>query len=98
MVLSYRGETLSRVKDRNREKFEAVVAARAVVPCFKSQVREIRSDSVLIDVDGEPRVLANDFVVVRIGGDPPHGFLQRIGVRIVPKEIALSEPQGASVG
>jgi thioredoxin reductase len=64
---------------------------------FKSQVREIRADAVVLEATGGTRPLPNDYVVIRIGGDPPYQFLQRIGVRIVPKEIALSEPQGASV-
>ena len=97
MALSYRGETLSRVKDRNRAKFEAAIAGGALRAHFQSQVREIRADKVELDVAGKPLLLPNDYVVIRIGGDPPYQFLERIGVRIVAKEIALSEPQGASV-
>jgi putative YpdA family bacillithiol system oxidoreductase len=97
VTLSYRGEALARVKDRNRAKLEAAIARGAVRAHFRSQVREIRSDAVTLDVAGKSLLLPNDYVVIRIGGDPPYAFLQRIGVRIVPKEIALSEPQGASV-
>jgi len=97
VTLSYRGEALSRVKDRNRAKLDAAIARGAVRAHFKSQVREIRADAVLLETAGGARPLPNDYVVIRIGGDPPYQFLQRIGVRIVPKEIALSEPQGASV-
>ena len=38
---------------------------------------------------GEARILPNDDVVVRIGGDPPSAFLEQIGVRMVKKEIPL---------
>jgi hypothetical protein len=36
-------------------------------------------------------------VIIRIGGEAPYPFLERIGVRIVRKEIAL-EPQSAAAG
>jgi thioredoxin reductase len=97
VTLSYRGDALARVKDRNRAKLDAAIARGAVRAHFKSQVREIRADAVVLEATGGTRPLPNDYVVIRIGGDPPYQFLQRIGVRIVPKEIALSEPQGASV-
>jgi thioredoxin reductase len=44
VLLSYRGDALSRVKDRNVEKFERAIAAGKVKALFKSQIREIRED------------------------------------------------------
>jgi hypothetical protein len=40
--------------------------------------------------DGRPHLLPNDVVIVRIGGEAPYPFLQRMGVRIVRKEIPLA--------
>jgi thioredoxin reductase (NADPH) len=98
IVLSYRGDALSRVKERNRTKFDAAVRSGRVTPLFQSQLREIRKDVVVLDVNGQSRIQPNDWVVIRIGGEPPYEFLRRIGVRIVQKEIALPDSQGASVG
>ena len=38
------------------------------------------------------------FVVVRIGGEAPYPFLERIGVRIVKKEIQLEQPADSKAG
>jgi thioredoxin reductase/Pyruvate/2-oxoacid:ferredoxin oxidoreductase delta subunit len=93
--LSYRGDSFSRVKLRNREKLDAAMAARRVELLLRSQVREIRDDVVLLDVDGAPRLLPNDDVVVRIGGDAPVALLEQIGVRFVTKALP-STPEVAN--
>lgn len=89
VTLSYRSESLTRIKDRNRSKIDAAIAAGRVRPIYKSSVREIRKDVVVLDVDGESTILPNDFVVVRIGGDAPYAFLERLGVRIVQKDVPI---------
>lgn len=98
VTLSYRGEEFTRIKDRNRKHLEEARAARRVELVLKSRVREIRGDSVLLDVDGVERVVGNDYVIVRAGGVPPFDFLRAAGVRIVTKEIAIGgtpEPAAA---
>ena len=89
VALSYRGDAFARVKDRNRAKIEAAAAAGRVTVMLRSHVREIRLDRVALDVDGESTILPNDDVVVRIGGEAPHAFLERLGVRMVDKEIPI---------
>ncbi len=95
VTLSYRGADFSRLKDRNREKLEAAADAGRIELLLGSQVREIRRDVVVLDHEGTLRLLPNDGVIVRIGGEAPYPFLQRIGVRIVKKELALEPPAGA---
>ena len=63
-----------------------------------SEVREIRRDIAVLDHMGTPRLLPNNSVVVRIGGEAPYPFLERSGVRIVKKELALEPDAGAGVG
>jgi len=87
--LSYRGEDLSRVKPRNRTKFEESVRSGLVVPLFRSQVMEIGPGEVVLRQDDREVRLPNDFVIVRIGGSPPLEFLERIGVRVVRKDVPL---------
>ena len=93
VTLSYRGSEFARVKERNREKIGAAVDAGRVELLLESQVREIRRDVVVLEHQGVPRLLPNDGVVVRIGGEAPYPFLERIGVKIVRKELAV-EPEG----
>lgn len=94
VTLSYRGTAWDRVKERNREKLQRVIDAGKVMPLLESTVRELRADVAVIDVKGETTILPNDYVVIRIGGDAPFAMLERLGVRIVEKEL----PSGARAG
>lgn len=89
VTLSYRGEDFAKARERNRERLQAAVAAGQVTVLLRSQVREIRADRVVLDVEGETTILPNDDVVIRIGGDAPYTFLQQLGVRIVQKDVPL---------
>ncbi|HEX6052265.1 MAG TPA: NAD(P)-binding domain-containing protein [Gemmatimonadaceae bacterium] len=89
VTLSYRGESFDRVKPRNLEKLKAAQASGRVAVVLRSQVREIRDDVVVLDVGGQARILPVDDVVVRIGGNPPQGLLDKIGIRMVEKELGL---------
>ncbi len=90
VVLSYRGRDFGRVKERNREKLDVAVVTGRVRVVLGSQLREIRPDVVVLDVDGQSTILPNDDVIVRIGGEAPFAFLERIGVRIVQKDVAIA--------
>jgi thioredoxin reductase/Pyruvate/2-oxoacid:ferredoxin oxidoreductase delta subunit len=89
VTLSYRGESFDRVKPRNLEKLKAAQSSGRVTIILRSQVREVRDDVVVLDVAGESRILPVDDVIVRIGGNPPQPLLDRIGVRMVEKELGL---------
>ncbi|MGA9836151.1 MAG: NAD(P)-binding domain-containing protein [Gemmatimonadaceae bacterium] len=91
--LSYRGETFGRIAARNREKIERAIANGKVTPLFNSHVREIRNDVVVLDQGGELMILPTDYVVIRIGGEAPHAFLERLGVRIVEKDVPVPQQQ-----
>lgn len=89
VTLSYRGQEFPRVKERNQEKLGAAVAAGRVELLLGSRLVEVRPGVVALDCGGMPRLIPNDYVVIRIGGEPPYPFLVRCGVRIVTKEIAI---------
>mgnify|MGYP001283953262 CR=1 FL=1 len=89
VTLSYRGDAFARVKERNRTNLDKAAHCGSVRVMLKSQVLEIRPDSVVMDVEGREEVLSNDTVVVRVGGDPPYKLLEEIGVRIVKKDVPL---------
>ncbi|MBI3567522.1 MAG: NAD(P)-binding domain-containing protein [Gemmatimonadetes bacterium] len=95
VTLSYRGETFSRVKDRNRAKIATLLESGRVRAIFGSVVREIRHDVAVLQLGDETTIVPNDDVVVRIGGDAPYAFLERIGVRIVEKDVPMP-PQAAT--
>lgn len=80
--LSYRGDTFQRAKQRNRHRIEEAVAAKSLRLLFKSEVRAIREDAVLLQYDKKPLQLANDIVIVSAGGVLPNDFLRSIGVEV----------------
>jgi thioredoxin reductase (NADPH) len=91
--LSYRSEAFARIKPRNQEKLDRVVAAGRVQLLLGTQVREVRSDVVVLEGKEGTALLPNDDVVIRIGGDAPYPFLERIGVRLVQKDIPIPGDQ-----
>ncbi len=90
VVLSYRRDKLVRIKKKNEERLAPLLASGRVQPLFGSQLVEIRPDSVRLKVGDEVRELANDYVFVFAGGEPPFDFLKQSGVRFG------GEPNGSS--
>ncbi|HKW14078.1 MAG TPA: NAD(P)-binding domain-containing protein [Candidatus Krumholzibacteria bacterium] len=91
VTLSYRGATFSRIRERNRQHLEEAVHSGSLRVVLGSEVREISESAVVLEANGQHHLLANDIVVVRIGGEPPYTFLEKIGVRIVKKDVPLRE-------
>ncbi len=97
VTLSYRREKLVRVKKKNEDRFQELVAQRRLRPLFDSQVSEILPGCVLLSVGREsPRALElrNDYVFVFAGGDPPFELVKRMGVRFggpAPAPAAIHE-------
>jgi thioredoxin reductase/Pyruvate/2-oxoacid:ferredoxin oxidoreductase delta subunit len=87
VTLSYRGQEFARVKERNRLKLEQAASAQQLRVLLGSEVREIRADTIEIEVAGRTESIANDDVVIRIGGEAPTPFLERCGVRMVRKSL-----------
>jgi thioredoxin reductase/Pyruvate/2-oxoacid:ferredoxin oxidoreductase delta subunit len=80
VTLSYRGPELARCREANRQRFAELVAAGRLQALLPSQVQEIRPRQVILEVNGSPATLLNDFVIVSIGGELPAEFLSRAGV------------------
>ncbi len=85
VTLSYRSPAFTRAKPKNRDKVAQLAADGRMNVLMKSNVREIRRDSVVIDVDGEPVILPNQAVIVCAGGILPTGFLKEVGIQVETK-------------
>jgi thioredoxin reductase len=79
--LSYRREKLVRIKKKNEERIASLLASGRVEGLFTSEVQEIRKDSVRLRTAQGPKELANDYVFVFAGGEPPFELLRQIGIR-----------------
>lgn len=90
VCLANRGATFEKAKARNREQLDKAVAQHKLRLLLHSQVREIRDGEVLLWHDGESLTIPNDHVIVRIGGETPVDFLDRVGVIRVKKDLAIA--------
>jgi thioredoxin reductase len=85
VTLSYRSEAFSRAKEKNRHKVQQAATEGRLKVIFKSNVKQIREDSVQIDHDGELIEMPNDAVIVSAGGVLPTPFLKQIGIEVETK-------------
>ena len=87
VTLSYRREAFSRIKQRNVQRLPEYTKSGRLKVIFNSQPVEIRAQSVLLEVGGQVREIANDYVWVFAGGTPPNEFLQKVGVQLGPRDL-----------
>jgi len=85
VTLSYRGDAFSRAKPKNRERIAAAANSGRLQVLLESQVRRIGPASVVIAGQGRELELANDAVIVSVGGILPAEFLQKVGVQVETK-------------
>jgi thioredoxin reductase/Pyruvate/2-oxoacid:ferredoxin oxidoreductase delta subunit len=83
VTISYRKESFSRAKPRNRELIAGLIADNRVRALMSSQVQRVAHGVVEIKTeDGEVGQLKNDRIIVCIGGELPTKFLQKAGVSV----------------
>jgi thioredoxin reductase (NADPH) len=85
VILSYRGEAFQRAKPKNRQRVDAASAKGQLNVLLNSQIREIRSDEVLLKHSGKEMKVSNDAVIVSAGGILPNDFLRSIGIEVETK-------------
>src|SRR5246500_5437127 len=62
VVLSYRKEAFSRIKERNAQRIQESIRKGKVKVIFNSAPVEFKKDSVGLEVNGKPQELPNDYV------------------------------------
>ena len=83
VTLSYRSEAFGRVKEKNRQNLERMQASGQLTVALKSNVKEIREGSVLIELASKEVVsILNDAVIICAGGILPTPLLKEIGVLV----------------
>ncbi len=85
VTLSYRSESFSRAKLKNRDKVDAAAKADQLKVLLKSNVKSIEEKKVRIEHNGIITALRNDAVIICAGGILPTGFLKEIGVAVETK-------------
>jgi thioredoxin reductase len=85
VALSYRSESFSRAKVKNREKIDAAAQSGGVQVLLKTTVAEITPEEAVIQSGDDTIRLDNDVVIVCAGGILPTGFLKDAGVLVETK-------------
>ena len=92
VTLCYRGETFSRIKERNTQRINDFMRKNKLKVFFNSNPVEFRQDSVIFEVKGVNQTILNDYVWIFAGGEPPTAFLKKIGVGFADRDVT---PDGA---
>lgn len=83
VTVVYRGEEYSpSIKPWILPEFTALVRDGEVTMHFKSTVKEIRENEVVLNIDGKEQTIKNDFVFAMTGYHPDHSFIRAMGVTI----------------
>ena len=85
VTLSYRSDSFSRAKPKNRQKIENAANAKQVRLILGSGVQGITKNEVVIQQQDQVIKLANDAVIVCAGGILPTPFLKKIGIEVETK-------------
>lgn len=85
VVLSYRGDAFTRVKQKNRLMIEAGQRDGRLRVALNSHVKSIEPSTVHLDENGTLRKLRNDAVIVCAGGQLPTPLLQKVGIQFDTK-------------
>lgn len=85
VTLSYRGDSFSRAKEKNRQRVETAQQNGRLQVLLNSNVREIFPDRVTIDHAGELVEIRNDAVIISAGGVLPTPMLKKLGIHVETK-------------
>jgi len=95
VTLSYRKESFVRLKERNAQRIADCIRNGKLKVLFNSNPVEFKPDAVTLDVSGSLQEIANDFVWIFAGGDPPTDFLKKIGVEFGLRDMTLEASKEA---
>jgi thioredoxin reductase/ferredoxin len=82
VTLSVRGDGFARAREANRRRVEALAAKQRLRVLLSSEVKGIHEREVELEQKGRPLRIANDYVLVLIGGEAPTEFLKKAGVEM----------------
>ncbi len=85
VVLSYRGDSFGRAKQRNRDRIGSAERGGRLKVMLNSNVKQIAPTLVAIEQSGQVEEMGNDAVIVSAGGVLPTDFLRRIGIQVETK-------------
>ena len=85
VTLSYRSDAFSRAAEKNRIEVDNMKNEGRLNIMLNSNVKEIKTDSVIIEQHGVVKEYPNQGVIINAGGILPTPFLKKIGINVETK-------------
>lgn len=85
VTLSYRSESFSRAKPKNRDLVQELAEGGRLRVMFNSNVKSIGEKQVEIASANETESIENDAVIISAGGVLPSAFLRTVGIQVETK-------------
>jgi thioredoxin reductase (NADPH) len=85
VTVSYRSDAFGRAKQENRERVKKAANSGKLKILFKSNVKRIEPDRVVIEQGERKHEIKNNVVIVSAGGILPTKFLQSVGIVVETK-------------
>ncbi len=83
--LLVRGKAFDRCNETNQNLVQQLANAGRITICYESSVKEIFPETLTLDLTGEKKSIANDYLFVFAGAEMPQKFLATLGVAIDQK-------------
>jgi thioredoxin reductase (NADPH) len=80
LSISYRKHKFFRIKTKNEERVNELIAAGKIKTLFNSNVTEIKDSSVKIQTENDTIEIPNNYIFIFAGGEPPFKLLKKIGI------------------
>ncbi len=88
VTVSYRQAEFKRLKHRNQVRIQEMIARMGLTVLFNSKPTRIRDQSTTVDVGGQPKEVATDFVWIFAGGTLPKTFLEGMGIAFGRQDLS----------
>ena len=85
ITISYRRSAFARCRAENRRRIDEVIHSGKVVALLPSEVKSIGTKEAVLTVGAKDMTIANDSVIVQIGGTAPSELLRKFGIEVVTK-------------
>ncbi len=85
VILSYRQDKFGRLKPKNKVHISNAIENNSLQVIFNSNLEAINEKTVVLNTEGEKKVIENDFVYIFAGGELPTTFLEKTGVEITKR-------------
>jgi thioredoxin reductase len=85
VTILIRGPQLDRCNEENQKMIESMAKRKEVVLCFNASVNEIHADRLVIQVHGQKKIIANNYLFVFAGAELPSKMLASLGIQMDKK-------------